>query len=345
MALQVLNYTKLPMMKISRALVQWKNFLATKKKQITYTLGQQKSSYVTRISSEKFKLSEYKYGVLIEIDGVPASVWLTSWPLAQRLEGYLSGTDLEKLPVDLRAELLEAAYKPLLSALIFQTNTPIRIINFLNLKPSDVNEYSLGVTFYDNDTSQESKIIILMHDKLVPVVKKLLAYWPNKENNYWNHKDTEMWMQMGSLEISMKELNQLEPSDILMMETDGHDGWVLLRLGSGDYFQAVIQANKLILKSGVQKMSEQNNDENIASIDEVPVRLTFDLGDLTIPFNEVKSLTLGSIVDLNTPITQAVRIRSLNRIVGTGELVNIDGHMGVRIVKLFAKIQAESVDG
>jgi type III secretion protein Q len=92
-------------------------------------------------------------------------------------------------------------------------------------------------------------------------------------------------------------------------------------------------------------MTEQTNDENIASIDEVPVRLTFDLGDLTIPFSEVQSLTLGSIVDLNTPVTQAVTIRSLNRVIGTGELVNIDGHMGVRIVKLFAQKKVESADG
>ena len=87
---------------------------------------------------------------------------------------------------------------------------------------------------------------------------------------------------------------------------------------------------------------EHANDEAIASIDEIPVRLTFDLGDLVMPFKEVQSLTQGTTIDLNVPVTHAVTIRSLNRVIGTGELVDIDGQMGVRIVKLFSKGRIES---
>ena len=192
-------------------------------------------------------------------------------------------------------------------------------------------------------------MVILMHDKLLPVMEKLLVYWPDHFSVFWVNKSTALWLEAGKIDLPLKELKQLEPSDILIMETSDEKDQVFLRLGSGEYFYATIKSDQLILDSGVQKMTDDSNDhasdEAVASIEEIPVRLTFDLGELVMPFKEVQSLTQGSTVDLNTPITHAVTIRSLNRVIGTGELVDIEGHMGVRIVKLFSKNKTEAVDG
>lgn len=345
MALRLSNHTKLLLPKISRPLMQWKNKLSTKRESIGFSLAGFETNFTTRIHATHFDNEAYKLGLLVEIDGVPASIWLTSWPLTKRLEGYLAGKELDKLPVDLRAELLEAAFKPLLSVIMFQTNTKIRVLNFLNLKPSNVNTFSLGLIFCDESIQHESKLIILMHDKLLPVMEKLLAYWPDQENDFWYHKNTELWLQAGSLELSLQELNQLEASDILIAESSGSENQIHLRLGSGDFFYANIHSNQLTLESGVQKMSDESHEEAIPSIDDIPVRLTFDLGDLILPFKKVQSLTQGSILDLNAPISQAVTIRSLNRVIGTGELVNLDGQMGVRIVKLFSQKPVASTNG
>ncbi len=341
MTLRISSHKVLDIPKISSELMLWRNRLCTKKSRVSFSLGDPKVTFTTRIYLHHLDLRHYNLGLLIEINRVPASIWLTSWPMEKHLESFLSGKKLSQLPVDLRAELLEATYKPLLSAITFHTNTQVRVLNFLNLKPGKVNASSLGLSLRDNVSNQESNMVILMHDKLQPVMEKLLAYWPNKTDDFWYNTNAEMWLQAGEIELSLEELTQLEPSDILVIVTSGAKDQISLRLGSGEFFNATIQSNQLILDSGVQKMADdindQANDETIASVEEIPVRLTFDLGDLVMPFKDVQSLTQGSTIDLNIPITHAVTIRSLNRVIGTGELVDIDGHMGVRIVKLFSK--------
>ncbi len=348
MALRLSNHTQLKFPKINGELMRWKNILSAKRDNIVFSFGNENDTYISSIYSYCSSLDSYSLGVLVEINGVPASVWLTSWPLTDRLKGYLGGKELHQIPADLRAELLESALKPLLSIITLHTNTQIRILNFLNLKPSEVNVYSLGLTLRHNNNTQDVKMIVLMHNKLFPVMRKILAYWPDQNNTFWHQQKTLLWLQAGSLVLSMKELNHLDTSDILMMEPSGAseaNAQIHLRMGSGDYFYAILDHNQLTIQSGIQKMSDENlnpianesNDEIVAAIEDVPVRLTFDLGDLVLPFSEIKSLTQGYIVDLNTPVTQGVTIRSLNRIIGTGELVDIDGHMGVRIVKLLSQ--------
>lgn len=343
MALRISSHTQLSFPKISGSLVSWKNMLCNKKDSIEFSLGDPCITYTKSLHTNHLGVHQYTQGLLVEINKVPASIWFTSWPMERRLTRFLSGKKLSELPVDLRAELLEAAYKPLLSAILFHTNTQIRVLNFLNLKPSEINEASLGITLRDNENDQESKMVILMHDKLIPVMKELLVYWPIQVSDFWHNKNTATWLQAGTIELSSQDLVQLEPSDILIMDASGGRGEVYLRLGSDEYFTATINSNQLTLDTGVQKMTDEHaNDEAIASIDEIPVRLTFDLGDLVMPFKEVQSLTQGTTIDLNVPITHAVTIRSLNRVIGTGELVDIDDQMGVRIVKLFSKGRIET---
>ncbi|MEE9351474.1 MAG: FliM/FliN family flagellar motor switch protein [Thiotrichaceae bacterium] len=345
MALRLSNHTQLQFPEISNELASWKNTLSAKKSSLAFSLGDPKTIYTARIYSHHFTIDNYSLGLLVEIDGVPASVWLTSWPFDEKLEGYLGAKKLDQLPVDLRAELLETTLKPLLSKITLRTNAQIRILNFLKLKPSEVNDYSLGIALQDNKNKQEVKIVMLMHSKLLPIIQRILGYWPDQNTSFWYQQNTQMWLQAGVLDLTLQELDQLDTSDILIMELSGENQQIHLRLGSGDFFHASVNSNQLTLESGIQKMSDENlndsfnetNTDTIASIQDVPVRLTFDLGDLILPFKEIQSLTQGYLIDLNTPVTQAVTIRSLNRVIGTGELVNIDGHMGVRVVKLFSK--------
>ncbi len=357
MTLRLSNHTQLQFPKISSELMQWRNILSTKEDKIIFSLGGSDETFSICIYSHRFRLDHYSLGVLVEIDGVPASIWLTSWPLSKRLKGYLGGKKLSQIPADLRAELLETALKPLLSKMMLHTNTQIRILNFLNLKPSEVNKFSLGLTIRDHKNEQEIRMIVLMHNKLLPVVRRILTYCPDQNNTFWYQQKTPLWLQTGTLDLSMEDLNHLDTSDILMMEPSGvgaseRKSQIHLRMGSGDFFLATLDHNnskQLTIESGIQKMSEENinnisnegNDEIITAIEDIPVRLTFDLGDLILPFKEIKSLTQGYLIDLNTPVTQAVTIRSLNRIIGMGELVDIDGHMGVRIVKLMSQKSAE----
>lgn len=72
----------------------------------------------------------------------------------------------------------------------------------------------------------------------------------------------------------------------------------------------------------------------IDSLDDVEVQLTFDIGQHTLTLGQLRTLTAGAVFNLGRDPRSAVNIRANGRLVGTGELVRVDDHVGVRIATL-----------
>jgi len=68
-----------------------------------------------------------------------------------------------------------------------------------------------------------------------------------------------------------------------------------------------------------------------ATLDSVPVRLSFDLGEVSLTLAQLRALQPGQTVDLGHPLAGAVRIRANGALVGEGDLVEIDGQIGVSV--------------
>jgi type III secretion protein Q len=73
----------------------------------------------------------------------------------------------------------------------------------------------------------------------------------------------------------------------------------------------------------------------IGDPDEIPVRITFDIGRIEIPLGELRRLGAGAVVELDRDIDQLVRISANGRPIGDGVLIDVEGRAGVRIVRLF----------
>jgi type III secretion protein Q len=73
-----------------------------------------------------------------------------------------------------------------------------------------------------------------------------------------------------------------------------------------------------------------------ASLDDVPLRVSFDLGELTLTLAQLRAMQPGQVLELGHPLAGAVRIRANGALVGDGELVEVDGQLGVSVRTLFA---------
>lgn len=78
----------------------------------------------------------------------------------------------------------------------------------------------------------------------------------------------------------------------------------------------------------------ESNEEGLAALDDLPVRLSFDLGERTLTLGEVTTLQVGQVLELATPLSQAVSIRANGGLVGRGELLEIGGRIAVGITSL-----------
>ena len=68
--------------------------------------------------------------------------------------------------------------------------------------------------------------------------------------------------------------------------------------------------------------------------DDAHVELTVALGTTQLSLRQVLDLAVGQIVQLGRPLAGPFELRAAGRIVGRGELVDVDGELGVRIVSI-----------
>jgi type III secretion protein Q len=83
-------------------------------------------------------------------------------------------------------------------------------------------------------------------------------------------------------------------------------------------------------------MSEINaiarNRATRLDVDDLPVRLDVVVGEKEFTLKEIQNLTEGSILDLSGAREAGVRLKLNGRFAADGELLEIDGRLGVRIL-------------
>jgi flagellar motor switch/type III secretory pathway protein FliN len=75
------------------------------------------------------------------------------------------------------------------------------------------------------------------------------------------------------------------------------------------------------------------DDPNAAALAAEPVKLTFELGDLTIAAGELALLDAGFVFPLRAPLDRPVVVKANGVRFGVGELVEIDGALAVRLAE------------
>jgi len=73
-----------------------------------------------------------------------------------------------------------------------------------------------------------------------------------------------------------------------------------------------------------------------AALDQLPIRLVFELGRLDVPLTEVRRLAPGYVLPLAKPSDSAVDLIANGRRIGHGSLVKIGDSVGVRVERLMS---------
>lgn len=65
----------------------------------------------------------------------------------------------------------------------------------------------------------------------------------------------------------------------------------------------------------------------------LPVRLVFVAGETEVAVRDLQRLAPGYVFDLRQPVDRHVEVRANGRTVARGELVEVDGRVGVRVLE------------
>lgn len=163
-------------------------------------------------------------------------------------------------------------------------------------------------------------------------------------------------VQLGSTTLGLAQLSALRHGDIVlvsrMLRSPDDVFHIRLNLGSGSAtFRARLENGALISLDGsadimtdMPPSASVTPADAIESLEQMPVRLDFDLGELTLTLAALRALRPGQVLPLEAPISAAVQIRANGALIGHGELAEIDGRCGV-VIRALTPPQAIAPQG
>ncbi|MCY0387285.1 type III secretion system cytoplasmic ring protein SctQ [Robbsia sp. Bb-Pol-6] len=209
----------------------------------------------------------------------------------------------------------------------------------------------------------------------VMLLASLLARHPDRENDIAiDALPVPLRLVIGDAELRVVEMASLAAGDIVRctrctlgavpwVAATAPDGrvWRMRLVGSASGETGPGAAGRLIFMGRGHGMTEGHFDETTfdvapgadgppamaedtrrddAWIERMPVRLQFDLGTQVVPLGELRRLQPGQALDLERPSRAPVCIRANGMPIGWGDLVEIDGNIGIVIVALSERIHA-----
>lgn len=157
--------------------------------------------------------------------------------------------------------------------------------------------------------------------------------------NEWDVLPLVLRLVVGWVDLPASTLQQIELRDVLMLDEClvSRDAQQLsLQLGSQLGLSCEIEGQSLRVLEGVKEIMSDATVSMAGSagvLDDIPVRLSFDVGEREISLGDLRSIQPGYVFNLGRDPRGLVSIRANGRLIGEGELVDIEGRVGVSVLR------------
>lgn len=182
-------------------------------------------------------------------------------------------------------------------------------------------------------------------------------------------RSVKTWLraEIGRAEVSAADVRRLGSGDVVLLDEltarpdQGQGGSARLRVGVGraGWFEAEIVVEEGAFKAKVanvvlgdeprhgQEPSSVGNENEPAEspaegapadgadlINDIPLQIVVELARIPVTAEQVVALKTGQVIDLNRVPGEPVELSVNGKVVARGELVEVEGHLGVRILSL-----------
>ena len=136
---------------------------------------------------------------------------------------------------------------------------------------------------------------------------------------------------VGRCQLAREDLGRLRPRSVITLEraTGGGVRPVELVVLGGSLGLRVDATDPLVARVATEYVPRA-----MALPEDARVELTVGLGTARMSLRQVMGLAVGEVVPLGRPLAGPFEIRAAGTLIGQGELVDVDGELGVRIVSL-----------
>jgi type III secretion protein Q len=288
----------------------------------------------------------------LTLDGMPALLLLDSDPVATLLELPLAAADLAQLPPGFQAALVAEAVADLLDRVASATGLapdarallPAAQIAQAALL-SDPAAAELGWRIVGEDQQTWLRGAVRLSANLAQRITELAAGQPATGDGLAvDRLPLAARIELGRTALTTAELGGLEPGDVVLVERHRWgEAVVAIIISAGLRYAARVDDNQVTILAQ-EEAGPLNQDTDappadgaLSDIEEVTVAVTFDLGQLELAIGELRRVREGYVLDLQRPLEGAVALRVNGRLIGRGELVDIEGSLGVRVIEIFPR--------
>ena len=305
---------------------------------------------------------EPSYVIRMEWAGAAFALRLPASAVDQQVSASLNGASLPALPASLVDATVEAAMSALLDALQgLGRGTPALLsCRAATQDTAALPAHALELTLRA-EPGHETIAAALHTDGLgLLLIAGLLASKPITAAQHDLDIPLQLHAELGMTRLAAHEVSQLASGDVVLMDAffvaphrvlwlsaDGLHG-VHAQLPASDNDAPPSSAHLTIIQPWTAHMPTDIDTEtspaaaatsgeagDASSLHTLPVRLSFDLGDVTLTLAQIQALQVGQTLDLGRPLHGAVRLRANGALIGEGDLVDIDGHIGVSVSRIF----------
>lgn len=287
-------------------------------------------------------LDKARPGLLaLEIDwgGAPVLARLDQDWVAQVGRQVLQVDDLRRLPPDLQPLVIEAAFGDL--AELVESATRKRFSLWTVEQVSDGREacrHGVSFTLDDGDIAISGEL--WLDDTGLGYLASAVRRMPlSVAGQDWGALPVPVRFCAGWTELSLASLRGLQRRDVVLLD----ESWIsseldrivvtVGRLGAA----AAISGRQVTILEEPGEIMEELDDQGVdegTGFGDLPVRLHFDLGERQLTLSELMVLGPGHVFDLGRELRRAVIIRANGKVIGEGELVDVDGQVGVAVLSL-----------
>lgn len=293
------------------------------------------------------------YVVRLEWAGAALALCLPEAAIDQVLAGVLGGAALPTLPSTLADAVLEAGAEELLQALQSLGRGAPQLVGWGAAEAGALQAlppHACALHLATDDGNGQAIAGSLHMDSLgLLLVAGLVAKRPPLPGLQDDHVPLTLRAEVGYTRLPASEAAAIAPGDLVLMDAffvtadrslwlspDGkhgvHVGWPAPTDGATPPRLSIIQP-----WTATMPASPDTPLADTATLDTVPVRLSFDLGEVSLTMAQLRALQPGQTLELGHPLSGAVRIRANGALVGEGDLVEIDGQVGVSVRHLFSR--------
>ena len=257
-------------------------------------------------------------------------------------QAMLGSDALDALPERLRLAVLEAAFAQAAGRIEAASGRRLRLVA-VGGERTDCQEmegFGLECRAVGHAASGELWMDEAGLAQLAGALRPLAGMRGPASPHRWDGLPLTLRFSVGWVDLPTRVLADTAARDVIMLDEcwlQGKDG-ITVQVGRTTGFRATLRDTVATVTEGLGEIMADTLESAVldepGELDDVTVRLTFDLGERSVTLGELKSLAPGFTFDLGRDLRRVVTIRANGMPIGEGELVDIEGRVGVAVLTL-----------